>query len=51
MRRVFGVFAPAAILLGADGYVAGGPVAGEDEVEEFVSAVIEELSVHQDASG
>lgn len=40
VRRVFSVGAPAAILLGADGFLAGGPVAGEDEVAEFVADVL-----------
>lgn len=47
VRRVFAVSAPAAVLLGADGFMAGGPVVGEDEVEEFVSAVIDQLTVAQ----
>jgi hypothetical protein len=36
---VFSVGAPAAVLLGADGYLAGGPVAGEDDVAAFVEDV------------
>lgn len=51
VRRVFSVSAPAAVLLGADGFMAGGPAVGEDEVEEFVSAVIDELTVPQETSG
>lgn len=51
VRRVFSVSAPAAVLLGADGFMAGGPVVGEDDVEQFVSAVIDELAVPQEASG
>jgi uncharacterized membrane protein YphA (DoxX/SURF4 family)/thiol-disulfide isomerase/thioredoxin len=39
VRRVFSVGAPAAVLLGADGYLAGGPVAGEDDVAAFVEDV------------
>lgn len=39
VRRVFSVAAPAAVLLGADGYLAGGPVDGEDEVAAFVEDV------------
>ncbi|CUR57543.1 hypothetical protein NOCA1130084 [metagenome] len=39
VRRIFSVGAPGAVLLGADGYLAGGPVAGEDEVAEFVEDV------------
>lgn len=44
VRRVFSVGAPAAILLGADGYLAGGPVAGEDEVAGFVDEVLGALA-------
>lgn len=51
VRRMFSVSAPAAVLLGADGFMAGGPVVGEDEVEELVSAVIDELTVPQETSG
>ncbi|TGN63764.1 hypothetical protein EXE59_07205 [Nocardioides eburneiflavus] len=40
VRRVFSVAAPAAVLLGADGYLAGGPVAGEDDVAAFVEDVL-----------
>jgi uncharacterized membrane protein YphA (DoxX/SURF4 family)/thiol-disulfide isomerase/thioredoxin len=39
VRRVFSVAAPAAVLLGADGHLAGGPVAGEDDVAAFVEDV------------
>lgn len=39
VRRVFSVAAPAAILLGTDGYLAGGPVDGEDDVAAFVEDV------------
>jgi len=39
VRRVFSVGAPAAILLGADGSLAGGPVAGEDQVTAFFEDV------------
>jgi thiol-disulfide isomerase/thioredoxin len=45
VRRVFSVAAPAAILLGADGFLAGGPVAGEDDVAAFVEDVLTELAV------
>ncbi len=34
---------PSAVLLGADGMLAGGPVAGEDSVRRFVDEVIEQL--------
>jgi uncharacterized membrane protein YphA (DoxX/SURF4 family)/thiol-disulfide isomerase/thioredoxin len=44
VRRVFSVGAPAAVLLGADGYLAGGPVAGEDDVAAFVEDVLVELA-------
>lgn len=44
VRRVFSVAAPAAILLGADGYLAGGPVAGEDDVAAFVEDVFGALT-------
>lgn len=48
VRRVFSVGAPAAILLGADGYLAGGPVAGEDDVAAFVDDVLAELAVQSE---
>lgn len=35
---------PAAILLGADGLVAGGPVSGNDEVDAFVEEIAEAFS-------
>lgn len=43
VRRVFSVGTPGAVLLGADGLMAGGPVAGERHIEEFVQDVIAEL--------
>lgn len=43
VRRLFAVGTPAAVLLGADGYLAGGPVAGEDDVAGFVDDVLLEL--------
>lgn len=43
VRRLFAVGTPAAVLVGADGFLAGGPVAGEDEVEEFVDEILAEL--------
>jgi uncharacterized membrane protein YphA (DoxX/SURF4 family)/thiol-disulfide isomerase/thioredoxin len=44
IRRGFSVGTPAAILLGADGFLAGGPVAGERDVAEFFDEVLEALS-------
>lgn len=44
VRRLFSVGTPAAMLLGADGFMAGGPVRGEDDVAEFVQDVIAELA-------
>lgn len=44
VRRVFSAGTPAAVLLGADGYLAGGPVAGEDAVAEFVEDVLSVLA-------
>ena len=44
VRRVFSVGTPAAILLGADGFLAGGPVAGEGAVAGFVTDVLAEVS-------
>ncbi|NYE35775.1 putative membrane protein YphA (DoxX/SURF4 family)/thiol-disulfide isomerase/thioredoxin [Nocardioides cavernae] len=44
IRRVFSVGQPAAVLLGADGYLAGGPVAGEGSVARFVDDVLEAVS-------
>ncbi len=44
VRRVFSVGTPAAILLGADGFLAGGPVAGEDDVAAFVDEVLDAVS-------
>lgn len=43
VRRVFSVGTPAAMLLGADGLMAGGPVAGARDVERFVEEILEEL--------
>lgn len=42
---------PSAVLLGADGYLAGGPVAGEDNVAGFVEDVLAELSASRVADG
>jgi len=43
VRRVLGVGTPSAVLVGADGFLAGGPVAGEDVVADFVEDVLAEL--------
>jgi thiol-disulfide isomerase/thioredoxin len=43
VRRVFSVGAPGAVLLGADGLMAGGPVAGAGNVERFVEEILDEL--------
>ena len=51
VRRVFSVGAPSAILLGADGYLAGGPVGGEDEVAELVAEVAAQLAVPPSPTG
>lgn len=46
LRRVFEVRGtPAAVLLGADGYLAGGPVSGGGDVIEFVGEIIEQLAL------
>ena len=42
-RATFGVGTPAAVLLGTDGLLAGGPVQGEDDVRSFVAEVGEHL--------
>lgn len=44
VRRVFSVGTPAAVLLGADGFLAGGPVAGEKDVTAFVDEVLEAVA-------
>ncbi len=44
VQRVLGSHgSPSAVLLGADGYLAGGPVSGEDDVVELVEAVLEQV--------
>lgn len=43
VRRIFSVGAPGAVLLGADGLMAGGPVAGAGDVERFVEEILDEL--------
>jgi hypothetical protein len=42
-RTAFGVATPAAVLLGTDGMLAGGPVQGEDDIRSFVAEVAEHL--------
>lgn len=42
-RQAFGVGTPAAVLLGTDGQLAGGPVNGDDEVRAFVAEVAAHL--------
>jgi hypothetical protein len=45
VQRVLGLQGtPAAVLLGADGLLAGGPVAGEDDILELVEAVSDEIA-------
>lgn len=44
IRRVFSVGTPSAVLLGADGFLAGGPVAGEKSVTAFVAEVLEAVA-------
>lgn len=44
VRRIFSVGAPGAVLLGADGLMAGGPVAGAGDVERFVAEILAELA-------
>lgn len=44
VQRVLAVSGnPAAVLLGADGLLAGGPVTGEDDIVELVEAVLDEV--------
>jgi hypothetical protein len=42
---------PSAVLLGADGMLAGGPVAGSVAVTEFVADIVAELAAVDDAPG
>ena len=49
VRRVFAVGTPTAILLGADGLLAGGPATGEDAVEALVEELLLELAEHRTA--
>lgn len=44
VRRLFPLGTPSAVLLGADGFLAGGPVVGEDPIAEFVAAVLGALA-------
>ncbi|KRE97327.1 hypothetical protein ASG76_00935 [Nocardioides sp. Soil774] len=48
VRRLFSGGTPAAVLLGADGFLAGGPVVGEDVIAEFVEEVLAALSEESD---
>ena len=41
-RAAFGVGTPAAVLLGTDGMLAGGPVQGEEDVARFVAEVADQ---------
>ena len=45
VRRVFDGGTPTAVLLGADGLMAGGPVTGEDDVEALVADIVAEIAV------
>ena len=44
VRRLFSVTTPGAVLLGADGFLAGGPVYGADGVADFVADVLDALA-------
>ncbi len=51
-REAFGISTPGAVLLGADGALAGGPVMGEAAVREFVAEVSEHLrQAREEADG
>lgn len=50
VRRVFSVGTPSAVLLGADGFLAGGPVAGEKDVAAFVDEVLEAVAEQPSAA-
>lgn len=43
LSRTFGIGTPAAVLLGGDGLLAGGPVTGSEAVSDFVAQVRDEL--------
>lgn len=45
--RTLGMAYPSAVLLGMDGQLAGGPVAGYDEIESFLADIDAELSEAQ----
>lgn len=51
VRRLFSAATPAAVLLGADGFLAGGPVDGEDVIAEFVEDVLAALAEQPDPAG
>ena len=51
VRRVLGVGSPSAVLLGADGLLAGGPVSGEDAVARFVEDVLTEIGSDLETGG
>lgn len=44
-----GVSSPSAVLLGADGLLAGGPVTGGDAVIEFVDEIVEQIAEAREA--
>lgn len=44
VSRTFGVQMPAAVLLGADGLLAGGPVQGPEEIADFFGDILDELA-------
>ena len=45
VSRVLGtIFTPMAVLLGTDGLLAGGPVLGEDEIQQLVDDVLDQLA-------
>jgi Methylamine utilisation protein MauE len=50
-RAAFGLSTPAAVLLGTDGMLAGGPVQGEDDIRAFVAEVTEHLREARDPEG
>lgn len=51
LKAVGGYGTPSAVLLGADGLLAGGPVAGTDEVRDFVDGVLAQLSTGRGDAG
>ena len=44
VAHLFAVGSPAAVLLGADGLLAGGPIQGESQVVEFLDDVAAQLA-------